>query len=107
MAPQAEHLLSGPVEELRRAPDARAPQSPAATTTRATRMRYRQAAAWLFTIPGLLVQFFFGWLPVGFAFVVSFQRYHFVSPPEPAGFQNFLDVFADPLVLTTFKNTLY
>src|SRR5438270_840995 len=64
-----------------------------------------QWAAWAFTIPGLLVQFFFGWFPVGFAFVEAFQEYYFAKDPQPAGLKNFQDVFADPLVLNAFKNT--
>lgn len=69
--------------------------------------RYRQTAAWLFTLPGLLAQFFFGWFPVLFAFLVSFQRYYFIKPPEPVGFANFQDVAADPLIVTAFLNTFY
>ena len=64
-------------------------------------------AAWLFTLPALLVQFFFGWFPVVFAFVVSVQRYFFVKLPEYVGLQNFRDVAADPLIFTAFRNTLY
>ena len=80
---------------------------------RATRRRgeggpsSKRAAAWLFTLPGLLTQFFFGWFPVLFAFVVGFQRYYFVKPPQNVGTANFKSVFADPLLLTVFKNTFY
>lgn len=68
-------------------------------------MHYRDVSAWLFTIPALLAQLFFGWLPVLFAFVVSFQEYFFVKAPQPVGFKNFQDVLADPLVITVFLNT--
>lgn len=54
----------------------------------------------------MLVQFFFGWFPVGFAFVVAFQEYYFAKDPRPVGLKNFQDVLSDPLVLTAFKNTL-
>ena len=67
----------------------------------------RQVAAWLFTLPGLLAQFFFGWFPVLLAFVVAFQRYYFVKDPEFVGTRNFQEVAADPLILTAFTNTLY
>jgi len=67
--------------------------------------RYRLAAAWGFSLPAALVQFFFGWLPVAFAFVVAFQQYYFVKPPEPIGWKNFVDVAADPLVVNAFRNT--
>ncbi len=69
--------------------------------------RYRHLAAWLFTLPGLLVQFLFGWFPVLLAFVVAFQRYFFVKPPQFIGAQNFRDVARDPLILTAFGNTLH
>ncbi len=69
--------------------------------------RYRQAAAWLFTLPGLIVQVVFGWLPVALAFVVAFQRYYFIKDSEFVGLQNFRDVKADPLILTAFQNTFY
>src|ERR1051326_5251536 len=63
-------------------------------------------SAWLFTLPALLAQFFFGWFPVAFAFAVSVQRYFFVKAPEYVGLQNFHDVLVDPLILTAFRNTL-
>lgn len=69
--------------------------------------RYRQAAAWTFTLPALFFQFFFGWFPVLYAFAIAFQHYYFVKPPETVGLQNFRDVAADPLTYTTFGNTLY
>lgn len=64
-------------------------------------------SAWMFTLPALLVQFFFGWFPVVFAFAVSVQRYFFVKAPEYVGLQNFRDVAVDPLILTAFRNTFY
>lgn len=73
----------------------------------ARRQKYRQTAAWAFTLPALCFQFFFGWFPVLFAFAIAFQRYFFVKPPEMVGLQNFRDVAADPLTYTTLGNTLY
>ncbi len=69
------------------------------------RLKYRTLAAWAFTLPGLFFQFFFGWFPVIFAFVIAFQKYYFVRQPQPVGLKNFRDVAADPLTLTTFGNT--
>ncbi|HZT42262.1 MAG TPA: sugar ABC transporter permease [Chthonomonadaceae bacterium] len=71
------------------------------------KVKYRHLAAWLFTIPGLLVQFFFGWFPVLYAFSVAFQRYYFVKPSEFVGAKNFQDVFHDPNTWTGFENTFY
>ena len=68
---------------------------------------YRRVAAWLFTIPGILFQFFFGWFPILFAFVVAFQEYFFVKEPEFVGLANFQAVFADGLTYEAFKNTFY
>lgn len=82
-------------------------QAPSSVIRRSSALRYRNAAAWAFTLPAVLTQFFFGWLPVLFAFVVAFQEYHFVTPPRYVGWKNFSDVVADPIVLTTFKNTFY
>jgi multiple sugar transport system permease protein len=70
-------------------------------------MRYIRVAAWAFTLPGLLFQFFFGWLPIGVAFLVAFQRYYLVRPPQMVGLANFREVAADPLTPTVFLNTFY
>lgn len=68
--------------------------------------RFKAASAWLFTLPGLLSQFFFGWFPIAFAFTVAFQRYYLVKPPDPVGVANFRAVIDDPLTVTAFLNTL-
>jgi multiple sugar transport system permease protein len=70
-------------------------------------MRYVRVAAWAFTLPGVLFQFFFGWLPIGVAFLVAFQRYYLVRQPEMVGLANFREVAADPLTPTVFLNTFY
>ena len=67
--------------------------------------RHRIAAAWLFTMPGILFQFFFGWFPILFAFVVAFQRYFFVKEPEYSGLANFETVLSDALTYEAFRNT--
>jgi multiple sugar transport system permease protein len=69
--------------------------------------RYLRVAAWAFTVPGVLFQFFFGWFPVLVAFLVAFQRYYLVKPPAMIGFANFRDVAADPLTPVVFQNTFY
>jgi len=69
--------------------------------------RYLRVAAWAFTLPGVLFQFFFGWFPVLVAFLVAFQRYYLVRPPELVGLANFRDVAADPLTPIVFTNTFY
>jgi multiple sugar transport system permease protein len=69
--------------------------------------RFKRIAAWSFTLPGVLFQFFFGWFPVLVAFLVAFQRYYLVKPPEFVGFANFREVAADPLTPVVFTNTFY
>ena len=69
--------------------------------------RYLRFAAWAFTLPGLLFQFFFGWFPVLLAFMVGFQRYYLAKPAEFVGIQNFRDVALDPLTPVVFGNTFY
>jgi multiple sugar transport system permease protein len=61
----------------------------------------------MLTLPGLIAQVGFGLLPILFAFVVGFQRYYFVKPPEWVGLQNFHEVAVDPLVRTAFGNTFW
>ncbi len=68
---------------------------------------YKRAAAWAFSAPAILCQFFFGWFPVLFAFYVGFQRYYFVKQPEFVGLRNLQSVAADPLTVTVFQNTIY
>jgi multiple sugar transport system permease protein len=67
--------------------------------------RGRTLSGWLFATPAILFQFFFGWFPILFAFVVAFQRYYFIKPPDYVGGENFRNVFADPLLFTVFWNT--
>jgi multiple sugar transport system permease protein len=71
----------------------------------ATRPGHVRAAAWWFTLPGLLFQFLFGWFPVLIAFLVGFQRYYFAKPPDYVGADNFRAVWNDPLTLEVFRNT--
>ena len=69
--------------------------------------RYLRAAAWAFTIPGVLIQFFFGWFPVLLAFLVGFQHYYLAKPAEFVGLRNFHEVAVDPLTPQVFGNTFY
>jgi multiple sugar transport system permease protein len=66
-----------------------------------------KVAAWAFTIPGLLFQFFFGWFPILIAFLVAFQRYYLVKPAETVGLANFHEVATDPLTPVVFLNTFH
>src|SRR6266480_2086227 len=68
---------------------------------------HRQTAAWLFTLPGILFQFLFGWFPILFAFVVAFQQYFFIKEPGFVGVTNFQAVLSDALTYQAFRNTFY
>ncbi|MCD6318268.1 sugar ABC transporter permease [Candidatus Aerophobetes bacterium] len=59
----------------------------------------------IFMSPAILIQFFFGWLPIGMAFAVCLFHYHILKPEEYVGLANFQDLFADPLTFQVFKNT--
>src|SRR5437870_5473919 len=78
---------------------------PSSVIRRPSSSQYRRTAAWLFTLPGILFQFLFGWFPILFAFVVAFQQYFFVKDPDFVGFTNFQAVLSDSLTLEAFKNT--
>ncbi len=61
----------------------------------------------VFLLPMLVVFAVFAWLPIGRAIVMSFQETNLVTAPTFVGLDNFRAVFADPLLWTAVKNTLY
>ena len=81
--------------------------TPASVARRPRGASYRGVSAWMFTLPGILFQFFFGWFPILFAFVVAFQEYFFARDPEFVGLANFQSVLTDEITYTAFKNTFY
>ncbi|MGP9501357.1 ABC transporter permease [Specibacter sp. AOP5-B1-6] len=71
------------------------------------RMR-REWAMYVFIVPGFLFFIVFAYVPM-FGNVVAFQDfspYRGITGSEWVGFQNFIDIFADPQVLNAVKNTL-
>src|SRR5437588_9258569 len=90
-----------------KAPPGEPPGEPRAGASAPRGLRYLRIAAWSFTLPALLFQFFFGWFPILLAFLVAFQRYYLVRPAQMVGLSNFHDVAVDPLTPQVFGNTFY
>src|ERR1700712_2737100 len=63
-------------------------------------------AAWTFLTPNLIFVGIFLLLPLVFAFVISFQKRESLGPAEFLGFNNYLDLFHDPIFWETLWNTL-
>lgn len=55
----------------------------------------------------VLVFGLFAWLPIVRSLVLSVQQTNLVDPPQWVGVQNFSNLFADPLLWTTFRNTVW
>lgn len=61
----------------------------------------------LFTLPLLVVFALFSWWPIARSLVLSFQKTNLVTEPTWVGFDNFVRVFADPLLPVAAWNTLW
>ena len=62
--------------------------------------------AYAFMAAGLACFALFSWYPLVRGVLLSFQQVNFVTDPEWVGFANYQALFADPLFLTAWKNTL-
>jgi len=91
------------------------PVRTAAVPARAPRRR-RGPGTWLrggglstlvFLLPLLLVFGFFSWGPIIQSVVMSVQETNLVTAAKFVGFDNFIAVFADPLLWTAVRNTLW
>lgn len=71
------------------------------------KVKGRERAAWVCAIPAFLLQFFFGWFPIGVAFIIAFQKFYLIKPCEYIGLTNFSCVFNHPLFRISFINTFY
>jgi len=72
------------------------------------RLKFKGRAAWAFGVPGLIFQFFFGWFPIGVAFMLAFQKFYVFKPCEFKGWENFKFVILEnPLMARAFLNTFY
>lgn len=61
---------------------------------------------YLFLMPALLVFTTFCWYPIVRGFVVSFQKYDLLNPPQWIGWDNFRFVLADPVFPVVWRNTV-
>ncbi|MCL5946603.1 MAG: sugar ABC transporter permease [Chloroflexi bacterium] len=67
----------------------------------------KRRAAWLFSLPAILVYAAFGWYPVILAFVIAFQDFRIRGPIGWVGIRNFATATHDPLVKLTLMNSFY
>ncbi|PZF82566.1 carbohydrate ABC transporter permease [Jiangella anatolica] len=96
--PAAAREAPGSAPVRRRAPGPR----------RASSQRRRSAASGLvFLLPALVLFGYFAWWPIGRSVVLAFQQTNLVDAPQWVGWQNFEQLFADPLLPTAALNTLW
>lgn len=62
--------------------------------------------AYIFLIPTLIIFTLFLFIPLIYAFYISFHDWRIVGTPEFIGLKNYLDLFKDPIFITTIINTL-
>ena len=63
-------------------------------------------AAWLFILPALAGTFVFIIIPVICSFGLSFCNWDLITPIEFAGFDNYREIFTEPLFYKIFLNTM-
>ena len=63
-------------------------------------------AAWLFILPALAGTFVFIIIPVICSFGLSFCNWDLINPIEFAGFDNYREIFTEPLFYKIFVNTI-
>lgn len=64
-------------------------------------------SAWMFVLPAFLGTFIFIILPVFASFVISFLKWDLLSPPEFVGFENYAELFSNPMFYQVLFNTFY
>ncbi|MFI1094202.1 carbohydrate ABC transporter permease [Streptomyces sp. NPDC020917] len=82
----------------------------AAGRRRQPRNRPRSRDAWTalpFLLPALVVFAYFSWGPIVRSVLMSFQRTNLTDPPRWVGFENFTNLFADPVLMTAVRNSLW
>ncbi|MGW4212973.1 carbohydrate ABC transporter permease [Lentzea sp. NPDC004789] len=67
----------------------------------------RHVTAYGFLSAALVVFAVFSWWPVVRGVVLSFQQVNFVTSSDWVGWENFERLFADPLFVVAWRNTLY
>jgi multiple sugar transport system permease protein len=69
-------------------------------------IRSEHTAGWLFVLPATLLIIGFGLIPIGWAFLLSFQSSDFVSPPKWVGLANYRALASDPEFRSAIGRTL-
>lgn len=64
-------------------------------------------SSWLFILPAVIGTFLFIILPVFASFTISFLKWDLLSPPQFVGFDNYIELFSDPIFYTVLGNTFY
>jgi multiple sugar transport system permease protein len=68
----------------------------------------QQVAGYLFVLPSLIGFAIFVLLPIAISFVLSFQSWNLLTPPQNVGIANYVELFTrDPVFGTVLKNTLW
>jgi multiple sugar transport system permease protein len=84
----------------------RTPRVPAEPAGRLRRTVLDNLTAYGFLCAALVVFALFSWYPIVRGVLLSFQQVNFVTDPVWVGWQNFETLFADPLFLLAWRNTL-
>lgn len=63
--------------------------------------------AFLFIAPAFLGVFLFILIPVAASFFISFCRWDLISPAKFVGFQNYIDIFNEPLFYKVLETTFF
>ncbi len=66
----------------------------------------QSTAAWLFVLPALLGTVIFIIVPVFCSFGLSFTKWDLINPIEYIGFENYREIFTEPLFLKILLNTV-
>jgi multiple sugar transport system permease protein len=85
------------------------PAHPAARPRRRVRRQRRGygLAGFLFLLPTIAVFGLFAWWPIGRSVVLSLQFTNLVDPATWVGLDNYTNLFHDPLLWTTVRNTVW
>lgn len=82
--------------------------TPGGTASRRASAARRSAwSALAFLLPAIFLFGYFAWWPIGRSIVLAFQQTNLVDAPEWVGWQNFQELFADPLLPQAVLNTLW
>ena len=74
--------------------------------TAVSRRRGAGLAGWTFVVPNLILVGVFLLVPLVLAIVISFQKRESLGTPEFLGFNNYLDLFSDPVFWQSLWNTV-